>query len=154
MLSMKGKNQRSGYTVTFLCNNDCVLGSIIIMAENAFMTAYAWKKMTHRVIEGLHNINKYVALHPQWWLLEIFNGFSAHLANHERLDACVISPKEEGDTSHVCQAYGKHVIKGDRAAKARSLSFMRSGFRVTKTIIDQWSLVNIGIYAVCDTKPE
>jgi hypothetical protein len=90
--------------------------------------------------------------------LDIFDGFSAHhvshKSNHESVDANILSLKEEGVTSHVWQAYDKHVIKGDKAAKARSPSFTRSRFCVTKTIIDQWSLVNIGMYAVRDTKPE
>jgi hypothetical protein len=127
------------------------------MMENAFMTVDAWEKMTPRGIEGLRKINTYVAVNPQWWLLEIFHGFSDHLshkANQERLDANILSLKEDGDTSHLCQAYNKHVTKGYKAAKARILSFMRSGSRVTKTIIDQWSLINIGMYAVRDTKPE
>jgi hypothetical protein len=130
----------------------------MIMTENAFMMVDACEKMAPHVIEGIHNISKYVAANPQWWSLEIFDGFSAHLlshkANHERLDANIISLKEERDTSHVCQSYDKHVAKGDRAAKARSLIFVRYGFRMTKTIIYQWSLVNIGMYALRDTKPE
>jgi hypothetical protein len=87
------------------------------MTENAFTTVDAWEKMTPRVIEGLCNINKYVATNQQLWLLEIFDGLSAHLlshkANQERLDANILSLKEEGDTSHVCQAYHTHVAKGE-----------------------------------------
>jgi hypothetical protein len=128
------------------------------MVENAFMMVDAWEKMIPRLIEGLRNINRYVAANPQWLLLEIFDGFSAHLlshkANQERLDANILSLKEEGDNSDVCQLYDKHVTKGDKSAKARSLSFMLSGFYVTKKIIDQWILVNIGMYAVRNTKPE
>jgi hypothetical protein len=148
---MKGKTRRSGYTDTFIRNNVCALGSTIIVTDNAFITVDAWEKMTPCIIEGFRNINKCVAANPQWWLLAIFDGFSAHLLYHkenqEHLDANILSFKDEGDTSHVCQAYDKHVTKGDKAANARSISFMRSGFRVTKTIIDQWSLVNIGMYA-------
>jgi hypothetical protein len=67
------------------------------MMENAFMTVDVCEKMTPRVVEGLRNINKYVAANPQWWLLKILDGFSAHLlyhkANHKRLDANILSLK-------------------------------------------------------------
>jgi hypothetical protein len=128
------------------------------MTENAFMTVDAWYRMTPNIILGLRNINKYVAANPQWWLLEIFDGFGAHLlshkANEERFVAKILSLKEEGDTSHVCQAYDKHVAKGDKCAKSLSLSFLRTGFKVSNLLIDQWSLVQVGMFAVRDTTRE
>jgi hypothetical protein len=54
-------------------------------------------------------------------------------------------------TPHTCQEYDNHVANADKAAKSLSLSFVRSGFKVTKTIIDQLSLVNIGMLAIRDT---
>jgi hypothetical protein len=54
----------------------------------------------------------------------------------------------------VCQAYDKHVAKGDIAAKYLSLSFLRTGFKVSNLLIDQWSLVQVGMFAVRDTKRE
>jgi hypothetical protein len=35
--------------------------------------------MTPNIILELRNINNYVAANPQWWVLEIFDGFGAHL---------------------------------------------------------------------------
>jgi hypothetical protein len=122
------------------------------------MAVDAWEHMTPNVILGLCNINKYVAANPQWWVLEIFDGFGAHLLCHKenegRFTANILSLKEEGDTSHVCQAYDKHVTKGDKAAKYLSLSILRTGFKSSNLLIDQWSLVQVGMFAVCDTTHE
>jgi hypothetical protein len=119
------------------------------------MIVDAWERMTPNIILGLRNINKYDDDNPQWWVLEIFDGFGAHLlshkANEERFAAKILSLKEEGDTSHACQAYDKHVAKGDKAAKYLSLSFLRTRFKVSNLIIDQWSLVQVGMFAVRDT---
>jgi hypothetical protein len=54
----------------------------------------------------------------------------------------------------MCQAYDKHVEKGDKAAKSLSLSFLRTGFKVSSLLIDQWSLVQVGMFAVRDTTRE
>jgi hypothetical protein len=45
------------------------------MTENAFVTVDAWERMTPNIVLGLRNINKYVVANPQWWVLEIFDGF-------------------------------------------------------------------------------
>jgi hypothetical protein len=54
----------------------------------------------------------------------------------------------------VCQAYDKHVAKGDKAAKSLSLSFLHTGFMVSNLLIDQWSLVQVGMFSVRDTTRE
>jgi hypothetical protein len=54
----------------------------------------------------------------------------------------------------MCQAYDKHVANGDKAAKSLSLSFLRTGFKVSSHLIDQWSLVQVGMFAVRDTTRE
>jgi hypothetical protein len=155
---MKGKTKRHGFTDQYLRSNGCAIGSTVIMTENVFMNVAAWELMTPNIILGLRNINKYVAANPQWWVLEICYGFGAHLlshkANEERFAAKIMSLKEEGDTSHVCQAYDKHVAKGDKDAKSLSLSFLRTGFKVSNLLIYQWSLVQVGMFAVRDTTRE
>jgi hypothetical protein len=88
-------------------------------------------------------------------VLEIFDGSVAHLlshkANEEYFAAKILSLEEEGDTSHVCQAYDKHVAKGDKSVKSLSLSFLRTGFKVSNLLIDQWSLVQVSMFSVRDT---
>jgi hypothetical protein len=80
---MKGKTKRHEFTDHYLRSNGCAIGSTVIMTENAFMTFDSWERMTPNIILGLRNINKYVAVNPQWWVLEIFNGFGAHLLSHK-----------------------------------------------------------------------
>jgi hypothetical protein len=104
---MKGKTKLHGFTDQFLRSNGCALGYTVIMTENAFMTVDAWESMTQNVIIRLSNVNKYVADNPQWWVLEICDGFGSHLqyhkANEERFAVNMVSLKEEGDTSHMCK---------------------------------------------------
>jgi hypothetical protein len=54
----------------------------------------------------------------------------------------------------VCQAYDKHLAKGDKAAKSLNLSFLCTGFKVSNLRIDQWSLVQFGMFAVRYTTRE
>jgi hypothetical protein len=62
------------------------------------MNVDAWERMTPNIVLGLHNINKYVAANPQWWVLEICDGFGAHLLSHkeneEFFTANILSLKE------------------------------------------------------------
>jgi hypothetical protein len=46
------------------------------------------------------------------------------------------------------------VAKGDKAAKSLSLSSPRTGFKVSNLLIDQWSLVQVGMFAVRKTTRE
>ena len=75
------------------------------------MTIEAWEEMTPCVCKGLQSINAIVAENPQWFMLEIFDGFGAHLFSlpvmKERFDDNIISLKEEGDSSHVNEKYDK-----------------------------------------------
>jgi hypothetical protein len=52
---------------------------------------------------------------PQWWVIKAFNGFGPHTLSYyamkHRYDNKILSLKEEGDSSHVNQAYGKFVAK-------------------------------------------
>jgi hypothetical protein len=96
---MKGKTKRHGFTDQYLRSNGCAIGSNVIMTENTFMTVDTWEYMTPNVILGIRNIKKCVAANPQWWVLEICDGFGAHLlphkANEERFAANILSLKEE-----------------------------------------------------------
>jgi hypothetical protein len=155
---IKGKTKCHGFTDHYIRSNGCAIVSTFIMTENAFMTVDAWESMTPNIILRLRNINKYVAANPQWWVLDICYGFGAHLlshkANEERFTTKIFSLKEEGGTSHVCQAYDKHVAKGDKDAKSLSLSFLRTGFKVSNLLIDQWILVQVSMFDVRDTTRE
>jgi len=123
---LKGQRKKAGYTDAFLLKHGASIGSTIVMTENAFMTIAAWEELTPSICKGLRAINQYVANNPQWYMLEIFDGFGVHLSSYnamkKRLDSKILSLKEEGDSSHVNQAYDKFVAKGDKAAKRESLA--------------------------------
>ena len=55
--------------------------------------------MTPKLCSGLRKINAIVEANPQWWMLEIFDGFGAHLASLDaaqvRRDHKILSLKEE-----------------------------------------------------------
>jgi hypothetical protein len=58
--------------------------------------------MTPSLVEGYHSL-PVICDNPQWWMIEIFDGFGAHLNNlssmKKRADAQILSIKEEGDSS-------------------------------------------------------
>ena len=155
MILLAGKQKRKFYTDKFLINNGAALGSTIIMTETAFMTTEAWVKMTPKLMKGYRSL-PYIKDNPQWWFLEITDGFGAHHNSLEamelRYNAKCISLKEEGDSSHVNQAYDKFVAKGDKRHAADSLSFLRGmRYRVGSTL-DQYSLVHVVLNCVRNTK--
>ena len=46
------------------------------------MTLDAWGKITPMLMCGYRKINKYVEANPQWWCLEILDGFGAYFGSH------------------------------------------------------------------------
>ena len=96
-----GTTRRFGYRDKFLLENGGTRGSTIIMTESAFMTDEAWEAMTPNVIDGLCNIHPVVAANPQWWMLEIFDGFGSHIRSYTAMQARfenkILCIKEEGD---------------------------------------------------------
>jgi hypothetical protein len=65
----------------------------------------------------------------------------------------VLSLKEEGDSSHVNQAYDKFVAKHDKSSANSSLSVLRRTTTVNKGIIDQWGLIHVGLQCIRSTQP-
>ena len=100
------------------------------MAPYAFMTINVWEQMTPNVVKGLRNINPVVAANPQWFMIEIVDGFSAHLGSLIALQLCyenkIMCLNEEGDSSHVNQAYDKYVAKNDKRICFYSLSIQQN----------------------------
>ncbi len=67
--------------------------------------------MTPSLVKGYWDL-PVVRDNPQWWMIEIFDGFGAHLTNlNQCADALILSIKEEGDLSLYNQAYNKHIAK-------------------------------------------
>ena len=154
---LKGDKKRHGYSHRFLKKHGAADGSQIIMTESAFMTTEAWEKMIPMLMRGYRKINKYVEANPEWWCLEILDGFGAHFGSHyamtERQKNKILSLKEEGNSSHVNQAYDRHVAKNDKLLAANSLSFLRQFRFKIGSVIDQWSLIHVVLGALKATKP-
>ena len=91
---LKGKKRKSGFNETFLRQEGCALGSTICMTENAYMTEEAWEGMAPSIVKGYRAL-PVVKDNPQWWMIEIFDGFGAHLTNlnalKQRAEAKILS---------------------------------------------------------------
>jgi hypothetical protein len=154
---MAGKQRRQAFTDDFLHNHGAPKGSSVIMTENAFMTDEAWETMAPLATEGIRSM-PFIDDNPQWWVLEVFDGFGLHTSGFRALqirsDRKIRSLKEEADSSHANQACDKFVAKSDKATEVRTLSYLRSAKQLNKGVVDQWGLVHIGLAAVRETKPE
>ena len=154
---MTGKQRKPAFTDNFLRNHGAPKGSSIIMTENAFMTDEAWERMAPLAVEGIRSM-PFIADNPQWWVLEVFDGFGSHTSGFRALEIRsnnkIISLKEEADSSHINQAYDKFVAKSDKATEVRTLSYLRTAKQVNRGVVDQWGLVHVGLAAVRETKPE
>jgi hypothetical protein len=156
---MKGKRRKKGYNARFLIQEGCAVGSSFSMTENAYMTEEAWQEMSPNLVMGYRNL-PVVRDNPQWWMVEIVDGFGAHLTNldalTQRADAKILLLKEEADSSSYNQAYDKHAAKSDKRQQRNALTILRSMKGRSKNIIDQWDLVLCGTQAVrySDHHPE
>jgi hypothetical protein len=128
------------------------------MTENAFLTDSCWLEMTPNVIRGYRNM-PYVRENPDWWMLEIVDGFGSHVSSLEasqmRWNAKILLIKEEGDSSSVNQAYDKLVAKEDKRVLRATLSDIRN-MKGSNNFLTQWDLVHCGLRSVQHTseRPE
>jgi hypothetical protein len=115
---MSGKQRKPAFTDSFLRNHGAPKGSSIIMTENAFMTDEAWETMASLATEGIRSM-PFIEDNPQWWALEVFDGFGSHTSGFRALEIRsnrkILCLKEEADSSHINQAYDKFVAKSDKA---------------------------------------
>ena len=117
------------------------------------MDTETWLKITPSVIDGYRSMNTHSKATQEWWILEIIDGFGAHLASEKamqlRYDAKILTVKEEGDTSHVCQAYDAQVTKSDKRSTREAINAMKNtSFHYSCTVLDQYGLVQAGLYAI------
>jgi hypothetical protein len=102
----------------------------------------------------------FVKENPQWYMLELLDGFGSHHncieANELRTQHKILTMKEEGDPSHINQAYDRLTAKSDKAITHEGLTFLLKDLKYNKNIIDQWKLLACGLAAVRMTaeKPE
>ena len=77
---------RRGYNDQYLMNHGAAEGSTIVKNPSAFMDTDTWEKVTLQLIKGYRKINRHVEANPDWWMLEIVDGFGAHFASLEALE--------------------------------------------------------------------
>ena len=74
---------------------------------------------------------------PDWWVIKIIDGFGPHTSSVEAMKIYakhkILLVKEEGDTSHVCQAYDQKVAKDDKSTMRGCLAFLR---KTTDLLLD------------------
>jgi hypothetical protein len=97
----------------------------------------------------------YLKDNPDWYALELLDGFGSHHncieANELREKYRILSLKEEGDTSHVNQAYDRLTAKSDKAIAREGLQFLLKDCAFNRGIIDQWKIIPCGLAAVRKT---
>ena len=69
-------------------------------------------------------------------------------------DARIILLKEEGDSSHVNQAYDQKVAKDDKVTMRDCLGYLRQAEKLTKSIISGWDLIHVALAAVRELSPD
>lgn len=148
---LEGERIRSNFTDKMLKKHGAKEGSTIVMTPTAFMTEEAWKRMTPSLVKGLRAM-PIVEANPQWWMLEIFDGFGPHLSSlaamEIRHENKILSMKEEGDSSHVNQAYDKFVAMSDKVHKRECLGMLRNAKHINSGVIDQYGLLHASLYTI------
>jgi hypothetical protein len=74
-------------------------------------------------------------------------------ANVFRTQHKILSLKEEGDSSHINQAYNRLTAKNDKAVHRRALAWLQRDKFKNRHQISQWDLITCGFAAVrasCD----
>lgn len=94
----------------------CPPGSKVYTAPSAYMTDATWKRLAPQLCKGIRKMET-VKDHPDWWVTLTLDGFGSHL-EEEALQVFaahnILVVKEEGDTSHINQAYDQSVAKTDK----------------------------------------
>jgi hypothetical protein len=122
-------------------------GSHVVPTPSAYMTNQVWIEMAETVAMGIRAM-PVIKDHPDWWCLLSLDGYGSHL-KIEALETfakySILVIKEEGDSSHVCQAYNQLVAKQDK----RVTRDLLEGFRfLTHGVINQFELVFISKTAI------
>ena len=122
-------------------------GSEVVMTPNAFMNDKAWLEIITKLCKSIWR-QEIIRDHPDWWVLLSLDGFTSHvkvLNAHEIFSELIIMViKEEGNTSHVCQAYDKQVSKDDKTHMRAALNMINP---VLVQSMDQCYLIAISINA-------
>ena len=126
------------------------------MTKTGYMTVEAWEELAPKMAEGLRSA-PIVRDMPHWWMMKIVDGFGPHVSSLAAMTSYgnkkILLMKEEGDASHVNQAYDQSVAKDDKVTMRHSLTYLRKCEKLSKTLIDGWDLVHVGLAAVRELSP-
>lgn len=132
-------------------------GSTIAMTPTGFMTEEAWLEIAPTISKGLREA-PVVREKPDWWMIKFIDGFGPHTSSLDAMqiyyDAKILLLKEEGDASHVNQAYDQEVAKNDKITMRECLRYLRESEKLRKTVIDGWDLIHVGLAAVRELSPK
>ena len=71
-----------------------------------------------------------------------------------RYEAKIIMGKEEGDNSHICQAYYDQVSKMDKSSSGEAMSALKNVRFLYKGTVNQYGLVHACLYAIRERTAE
>jgi hypothetical protein len=151
-----GKDLKLGYTDAFLVRYGASQGSTIVMTPTGYMTEEAWVELAPKMAAGIRAL-PIICQMPHWWALKIVDGFGPHVSSLPAMETYEASKilllKEEGDASHVNQAYDQKVAKDDKVSMRAALSYLRATEKLSKNVIDGWDLIHVASSAVRELPP-
>ena len=154
---MAGKHLKLGYTDAFLVKHGAAPGSTIAMTDTGYMTVAAWEELAPKMAAGLRAM-AIVRDMPHWWMMKIVDGFGPHVSSLAAMksysDQKIMLFKEEGDTSHINQAYDQQVAKDDKVTMRQALTYLRKCEKLSKTVVDGWDLLHVALSAVRELSPD
>lgn len=101
--------------------------SKIYMTPTAYMTDSTYAIIAPELADGIRKM-PFICEHPNWWVVVSLDGFGSHVNVHQAQEAFykrkILILKEEGDTSHLNQAYDQSVAKNDKAGMRANLDLL------------------------------
>lgn len=156
---MNGKEKKPGFDdETLVKTYGLPAGSTVMMTESGFMTDEAFDLAAPKLAAGIRAL-RVVRDHPDWWLLLSGDGFHAHkftLAAQALFhELKMLHQIEEGDSSHVNQAFDRDVAKFGKATARETLPIViRHKVFGPSEHLDQWALLVIAAHAVRELAKE
>jgi hypothetical protein len=126
----------------FTANYKAPAGTHVIMTPNAYMTDEAWDEVVPFLCEGICKMNG-IKDNKDWWVVLSLDGFGSHLGPDALLELNrhkILVVKEEGDTSHLSQAYDQMVTRSDKRKFRESVDNVKT---YHKSILNQWDIILI-----------
>ena len=118
------------------------------MTQSAYMTDSVCAEIAPQHAAGIWKM-PHICEHPDCWVIVSLDGFGSHVNVHKAQEAFfkqkIMILKEEGDTSHMNQAYVQSVAKNDKAGMQMNLDLIRPHKGVR---LDQWYLIRKQIVAL------